>query len=90
MIGRRLDRFHGLGLRFIELSEDLIKLIGRFPAEYWDLGDIGASRERLEPCQLDLNPPFDEPVVKGLSAAWGSWSCLVAVRVLFITVPRYV
>ena len=61
MIGRRLDRFHGLGLRFIELSEDLVKPIGRFTAECGDLGDIGAFRERLEPCQLDLHTSLDKP-----------------------------
>ena len=61
MVGGRLDRFHGLGLRFIEISEDVIQAIGRRTAEYGHLGDIGAFRERLEPCQLDLNAPFDEP-----------------------------
>ena len=61
MIGCRLDRFQGLGLRFIEIREDVINPLGRCTAEYGDLGDIGAFRERLEPCQLDLNPPFDEP-----------------------------
>ena len=61
MISGRLDRFDGLGLRFIELSDDVIKLSGRFIAEQGDLGDIGAFRERLEPCQLDFNAPFDKP-----------------------------
>ena len=67
MIGCRLDRFQGLGLRFIEIREDVINPLGRCTAEYGDLGDIGAFRERLEPCQLDLNAPFDKPEFEKMS-----------------------
>ena len=97
VIGRCLDRFNSLGLRFIEFSDDARSsrlvdslLNTRAPrgisahSESALSQATSTSTRRLNESEFgeDIakwHPLFRDsghPVVKGLSAVWGSWGCL--------------